>query len=89
MNNEEPAVIALLLDSGADIHARDYDTGWTPLHWAARYNGEPSVIALLLDRGADSDARDELGNAACQLTESNTDIRESVTSTEVLRQLCR
>ena len=48
----EPAVVALLLDRGADIHARDIDYA-TPLHMAAISNEEPGVVALLLDRGSE------------------------------------
>ena len=59
-NNTEPAVIALLLDRGADIAARD-DSGRTPLHGAAANNTEPAVIALLLDRGADIAAKSDSG----------------------------
>ena len=52
----KPEVVALLLDKGADIHARS-TLGITPLHFAARYN-TPEVVALLLDRGAPPDALD-------------------------------
>ena len=50
------AVIAMLLDHGADIEAADND-GMTPLHHAS----EPSVIGLLLDRGANIEAIDNSG----------------------------
>jgi ankyrin repeat protein len=42
---------ALLLDHGADLHARDEDLCSTPLGWAARF-GRAEVARLLLERGA-------------------------------------
>ena len=50
---------ALLLDSGADIEAKNAD-GETPLHMAASF-GEPSVVGALLDRGANIEATDHAG----------------------------
>ena len=58
-DNENPAVVSLLLDRGADLMARDR-LGRTPLHWAAWFN-EPAVVGLLLARGADPNARDRGG----------------------------
>ena len=63
--NKNPAVIAVLLDAGADLKARDtrfgllradpkgWKRGLTPLHWAAKDNENPAVITALLDAGAD------------------------------------
>ena len=59
-SNQNPGVIAALLDAGADPSARDKD-GKTPLHDAARSNQNPDVIAALLDAGADPSARDKDG----------------------------
>ncbi|PMD41336.1 ankyrin, partial [Hyaloscypha variabilis F] len=47
-------MIQLLLDHGADVHARN-QIGETALHFAAR-KGDLKAIAMLLDRGADIDA---------------------------------
>jgi ankyrin repeat protein len=52
----QPSVITLLLDHGANIEARDNENR-TPLYMASRFNADPSVIRLLLDRGADIEAR--------------------------------
>ena len=41
MSNENPAVIAVLLDAGADLKARA-EEGWTPLHRAASFNKNPA-----------------------------------------------
>ena len=54
---DSPCVIAVLLDAGADIEAREY-RGMTPLHVAAD-EGVPAVVAALLDAGADPKALDE------------------------------
>ena len=56
-SNESPAIIAALLDAGADLKARD-KVGRTPLHSAAWSNESPAIIAALLDAGADLKARD-------------------------------
>ena len=49
----------LLLDRGADVHART-DIQATPLHIAA-FNGRLEVVKLLCMRGADPHAKDEDG----------------------------
>lgn len=59
-SNENPQVLALLLDHGADVNARDkYNS--TPLH-DATYNENPDVLDLLIDHSADVNARDVNGN---------------------------
>lgn len=52
-------LITLLLDSGADINARDL-SGSTALHCAAAY-GDEHAVKLLLDRGADIEAKNDAG----------------------------
>ena len=42
---------ALLIDHGADLHARDEDLCSTPLGWAAKF-GQLRMVDLLLSRGA-------------------------------------
>ena len=66
--NENPAVIQVLLDAGADLEAQ-HDEGYTPLRWAINpkywdQGGNPnlSVIQTLLDAGADTEARDNYGH---------------------------
>lgn len=58
--NAEPAVIAVLLEHGADIEARD-DFGGTPLHAASR-KANAAIVETLLDYGADIEAKDDLDN---------------------------
>lgn len=53
------ALITLLLDSGADINARDR-LGSTALHCAAAY-GDEQAVRLLLDRGAEIEAKNDAG----------------------------
>jgi ankyrin repeat protein len=57
-----PAVLALLLDHGADIHLSD-SSGLTPLHHAATTSATESV-RLLLEAGADPAVTDDEGRTA-------------------------
>jgi len=56
------AVVALLLDAGADVNARNNNDHWgtTPLHAAAHAN-QAAIAQMLLDRGADLNAPDLTG----------------------------
>ncbi|MDE2874588.1 MAG: ankyrin repeat domain-containing protein [Gemmatimonadota bacterium] len=51
----DPAVISVLLEAGADVHARDDFYQYTPLHHAAR-KGTEAMVRALLEAGADADA---------------------------------
>ena len=64
--NKNPAVIATLLDAGADIKAQG-KLGWTPLHSATYFRNNPAVIPLLLDAGAEIEARNEDGETPLHL----------------------
>ena len=46
----EPAMVELLLDSGADVDARGGE--WNALYFALAHNPNPAVAELLLDRGS-------------------------------------
>ncbi|KAM0425342.1 hypothetical protein ACHAPT_009398 [Fusarium lateritium] len=48
-------MVDLLLAAGADVQATE-DSGWTALHWAARYD-ETQIMERLLSAGARVDAR--------------------------------
>jgi ankyrin repeat protein len=56
------STVRVLLDSGADLEARDED-GETPLIRAASY-GQTDIFRLLLQRGANLNARDKNGMTA-------------------------
>ena len=53
-------VAELLVMHGAQVNARRFDGGETPLHWAAR-SGHTKVADMLLAQGADVNATDEKG----------------------------
>ena len=55
-------VVALLLEHGADINARNRDGG-TALHSAA-FLGRAETVKLLLDKGADTTLRSSMGGTA-------------------------
>ena len=52
-------IVALLLDSGADVNAQNRNGHWgtTPLH-AAAHGNQAAIAQLLIDRGAAINARD-------------------------------
>ena len=64
------AMIRLLLDAGADIHAQDKN-GATPLHRAVRTRCAEAVKCLL-DAGADATIRNLPGSTAFHLAVQNT-----------------
>ncbi len=64
------AMIRLLLDAGADIHAQDKN-GATPLHRAVRTRCAEAVKCLL-DAGADATIRNKPGSTAFHLAVQNT-----------------
>ena len=53
----------LLLKHGADVNARDNETGMTPLHVAALEDDRHQVAELLLDCGASVSAKEKHGGA--------------------------
>ena len=53
---ERPAILALLLDAGADVHAVAVGTLETPLHMAGKAR-DSRIARALLDAGADVDAK--------------------------------
>lgn len=57
--NDDPEIISLLVDAGADLEARDKEWGATPLHWAAWSNNNPTIATALLGGGAELNARDQ------------------------------
>lgn len=57
--------VRMLLDAGADVHARQHG-GYTPLHSAAS-RGAVDIIDLLLERGADPNAAADDGRRPIDL----------------------
>ena len=58
--NNNPAIIEVLLNAGADRNAQT-QSGWTPLHFAAGMNNNQAVIEALLNAGADLSAPTQSG----------------------------
>ncbi len=75
IRDQEPELVAVLLDAGADPNVKDRD-GLTPLMYAAG-QGRLELVKLLLARGADVEAKNADGMTAWQLA----------TGEEVLRAL--
>lgn len=65
---ESSSLVKLLLESGADVLARETDDGRTPLHEAI-YGGDDTekVLGILLAAGADLNGRDAHGNTPLML----------------------
>ena len=75
-STDNPAVIAALIDRGANPNARG-GTGWTPLHLAALSNGNPAVITTLMERGADPKARDGEGKLPWNYAKDREELKGS------------
>ncbi|MGE3807467.1 MAG: ankyrin repeat domain-containing protein [Gemmataceae bacterium] len=57
-NPNDLELAALLLEYGADPNANN-DNGWTPLHYACKFDSRDlAMVELLLRHGADPNARD-------------------------------
>lgn len=61
-NNYNPKIISTLVDLGANVNARDF-TGFTPLMYAAMFNGS-RIIEALIKEGADVNAVNAFNNTA-------------------------
>jgi len=56
----DPAMVKLLIDSGADV-SRKYRDGATALHWAA-CREKPDIAEVLIKSGADVNATSDIGS---------------------------
>lgn len=71
MQAKNLAVIAALLNAGANSNARPRGVGWTPLQFAAARHEDPSIINLLLDAGADPNVQDADGKTPWDYAKDN------------------
>ena len=63
-----PAVVKLLLDSGADANLKGFGhMWWTPLHLAVTSKESAATVDLLVAAGADIEASDRMGRTALML----------------------
>lgn len=62
-SNKDPAVISMLIKSGADVNAKMF-SGMTALLWASWRNPNPDVIRMLVSHGANTDAESDNGRRA-------------------------
>ena len=65
-----PEVIKILVNTGADVHAKD-KYGMTALMLAAKYNPNPEVLNGLLKAGADVNAKDNASMTALMAAAEN------------------
>ena len=82
MENDDPAVISVLANAGADVNAVSSD-GWTALMFAVRDNPNPDVVRRLLDFGADPEPRNSEGLRALDYSDQNPGFRGSSAHTRL------
>ena len=75
--NKNPAVIAALLDAGADPNVVESPDGQTSLHRAAESAQNPAIITALLDAGADPEARNKAGKTPWDYAKDNEALKGS------------
>ena len=66
--------VKTLLESGADVQAKEKKKGWTALHWAA-YKGHGAVVTALLEYGADVNAKKKDGRTPRDVAKNNNIIQ--------------
>ncbi|KAL8796467.1 MAG: hypothetical protein Q9195_001141 [Heterodermia aff. obscurata] len=69
-SNNQPTVVAILLNAKADINIKDYVSENTALHKAA-FKGHLDVIRTLLEKGADVNLRNKMGQTIVEHARSN------------------
>jgi len=61
VKRNEESLVKLILDAGANVNAKDYSVGFTPLLWAVN-NGFLNLVKLLIEYGADVNYETTNGN---------------------------
>ncbi|MCY4398460.1 MAG: ankyrin repeat domain-containing protein [Gemmatimonadetes bacterium] len=59
--SDDPEVISVLVEVGANLEDSSPPTRRTPLHMAARFNSDPEIVRVLLRYGANVNAVNERG----------------------------
>lgn len=95
-----PEIVKLLLDNGANVHAKTPDDGWTPLHATIPLHplfklnqvneelylkNKYEIVKLLLDNGAYANEKDRHGITPLSL--AKIEVREDKRMQEVLKLL--
>jgi ankyrin repeat protein len=60
---DQPPIVSMLLDAGADVNSKNSETGDTPLMNACS-GGSLAIVELLIERGADVNASNKHGISA-------------------------
>ena len=68
--NPDPQVVAVLIEMGAEVNARDL-LKFIPLHYAAAFNENPAVSELLIEKGAEIEATDLEGKTPLHVAALN------------------
>ena len=77
LQNKNPAVVAALIEAGADTEAREPLFGMTPLHRAALQNKNPAVATALLEAGANPRAKANNGKMPIDYAMDNEALKGS------------